>query len=165
MGDTSTLGNITGTGGRKLKATSGARGHSPSRRRRKRSLPAPLRPSAPRQGPTRLSARSVRCPLPRDGAGATHQGRDNSLTGTGRPVQPFPPRSFSRGETTSATLPQPLPAARPALLRPTPLRPRPRPIALTNPRRAPLRSAPPHWWSALNPWAEETEWAWRRQGV
>lgn len=160
MGDTGTLGNITGTGGRKLKATSGARGRSPSRRRRKRSLPAPLRPSAPRQGPTRLSVRSVRCPLPGIGAGATHQGRDNSRTGTGRPVQPFPPRRNHLRDVTSAA-----PGGPPRSPQADASPPRPRPMALTNPRRAPLRSAPPYWWSALNPWAEETEWAWRRQGV
>lgn len=47
MRDTGTLGSIIGSGGTpKLKTTSGARGHLPSRWRHKRSVPAPLRPSA-----------------------------------------------------------------------------------------------------------------------
>lgn len=136
------------------------------------SSPAsPLRHPAPRQGPTWLPPRYAPtspphtvglvgcCLVAGGGAQATYQGH---LVSTARPAPLVPQQRSSHGETTPTST-APLsryrrqhrsPQAGAALLRQAPPPAPPPPAVLTNPRCAPRPSAPPHWRSALNPWAE-----------
>lgn len=125
---------------------------------------SPLRHPAPRRGPPRLSTRYVpsspRPPRtgglagPADAADSPEATR-GQLSGSRR-LRYRPPVSPHRDA------PHPLAAAIPLSAGPRLSAP-PRRASPTNPRRSPPRSAPPDWRSALDPWAEEPEWARRSQ--